>query len=388
MITDDHSREPRDEPVLERPIDPGPATEISPEDRSDTLAFEPVQRRRPKRRIGRTLIILVLFVGAGAGVWARWGDQLRLAPTDEIPVVRADAAPIKVKPDQPGGLDIPNRDKLVYDRLESLPPPRAENLLPRPEAPLLPPSARPNAPTGAPADRSAAAAPAKTAEVKTVEATTPAPPKTLKPPKTMAADNVPKIERPKPVKIAVVKKPLPPPAPPAMKTRPKVAAAPPAKPVASVRKSAAPAPPAIKMRPKVAAAPPAKPVASVRKSAAPAPPAIKLRPKVAAVPPAKPMASAPKSAASGAGSAGNGYRVQLAALRSNKDARREWTRLSTRHSGLLGRLRHSVVRADLGDKGIYYRLRAGPLENKAAARTLCGELTKIKVGCLVVRPGR
>ncbi len=360
MITDDHSREPRDEPVLERPIDPVPATETGPEDRSDTLAFEPVQRRRPKRRIGRTLIILVLFVGAGAGAWARWGDQLRLAPTDEVPVVRADAAPIKVKPDQPGGLDIPNRDKLVYDRLESLPPPpRAENLLPRPEAPLLPPSARPNAPTGAPADRSAAAAPAKTAEAKTVEATTSAPPKPLKPPKTMAADNVPKIERPKPVKIAVVKKPLPPPAPPAMKTRPKVAAA-----------------------------PPAKPVASVRKSAAPAPPAMKTRPKVAAVPPAKPMASAPKSAASGAGSAGNGYRVQLAALRSNMDARREWTRLSTRHSGLLGRLRHSVVRADLGDKGIYYRLRAGPLENKAAARTLCGELTKIKVGCLVVRPGR
>ncbi|MDE0538936.1 MAG: SPOR domain-containing protein [Rhodospirillales bacterium] len=100
------------------------------------------------------------------------------------------------------------------------------------------------------------------------------------------------------------------------------------------------------------------------------------------------MASAPKSAAPKAGTAGRGYRVQLAAVRSDRDARREWTRLRTRHSGLLGRLRHSVVRADLGDKGIYYRLRAGPLENKAAARTLCGKLTKIKVGCLVVRPGR
>ena len=355
MIANDHNREPRDEPVLGPRIDPDPAPEVGPEDRSDTLAFEPVQRRSPKRRIGRTLIILVLLVGAGAGAWARWGDQLRLAPTDEIPVVRADAAPIKVKPDQPGGLDIPNRDKLVYDRLESLPPPpRAENLLPRPEAPLLPPSARPNAPASAPAGRPAAAAPAKNAEAKTPE-----PPKPPKRPKPRAADNVPKIERPKPVKVAVVKKPLPPPAPPAIKAEPKAAAAPPAKPVASVRKSAAPAPPPIKFEPKVAAATPAKPVASVRKSAAPA-----------------------------AGSAGNGYRVQLAALRSNQDARREWTRLRTRHSNLLGRLRHSVVRADLGAKGIYYRLRAGPLENKAAARTLCGELTKIKVGCLVVRPGR
>ena len=341
MISDDQSREPRDEPVLGPRIDPAPEPEAGSEDPSDTLAFEPVQRRRPKRRIGRTLIILVLLVGAGAGAWARWGDQLRPASGDEIPMVRADAAPIKVKPDRPGGLDIPNRDKLVYDRLESLPPPpRAENLLPRPEAPLLPPSA--------PAGRPTAAAPGKTAEAKTPE-----PPKPAKPPKTIAAHNVPKIERPKPVRAAVVKKPVPPPAPPAIKFEFKVAAAAPAK-----------------------SAPP------------PAPPAKKTKPKVAAATPAKPVASASKSAAPAAGTAGNGYRVQLAAVRSNKDARREWTRLRTRHSDLLGRLRHSVVRADLGDKGIYYRLRAGPLENKAAARTLCGKLTKIKVGCLVVRPGR
>ncbi len=358
MISDDQSREPRDEPVLGPRIDPEP--EAGPEDRSDTLAFEPVQRRRPKRRIGRTLIILVLLVGAGAGAWARWGGQLRPAPGDEIPVVRADAAPVKVKPDRPGGLDIPNRDKLVYDRLESLPPPpRAENLLPRPEAPLPPPSARPTAPPGAPAGRPAGAAPMKTAEAKTAEAKTPEPPKPLMPLKPIAAHNVPKIERPKPVKAAVVKKPLPPPAPPAMKAKPKAAAA-----------------------------APAKPVASAPKSVPPAPPAMKTKPKAAAAKPAKPAASAPKSAAPAAEPAGNGYRVQLAAVRSNKDARREWTRLRTRHSDLLGRLRHSVVRADLGAKGIYYRLRAGPLENKAAARTLCGELTKIKVGCLVVRPGR
>ncbi len=318
MNADDESRAPRDEPVLGPRLDPDPAPEAGPEDPSDTLAFEPVQRRRPTRRIGRTLIILVLIAGAGAGAWARWGDQLRLAP-DEIPVVRADAAPFKVKPDRPGGLDIPNRDKLVYDRLESLPPPpRAENLLPRPEAPLPPPSA----------------SPAKTAEAK---------------------------------------RPLPPPAPPAMKTKSKTAAAGSAKPV----------PPVIRTELKTAAAMPAKPAPSS------APPATKrTKPKAAAATPAKPVASAPKSAAPAAGPAGKGYRVQLAAVRSERDVQREWTRLRTRHSGLLDRLRLSVVRADLGDKGIYYRLRAGPLENKAAARTLCGKLTKIKVGCLVVRPGR
>ncbi len=373
MISDDQSREPREEPVLGPRMDPVSEPEAGPEDRSDTLAFEPVQRRRPNRRIGRTLIILVLLVGVGAGAWARWGGQLRPATGDEIPVVRADAAPVKVKPDRPGGLDIPNRDKLVYDRLESLPPPpRAENLLPRPEAPLLPSSA--------PAGRPAAAAPAKTAEAKTPE-----PPK---PPKLRAADNVPKIERPIPVKVAVVKKPLPPPAPPAIKMEPKAVAAKPVKLVASAPKTAVSAPPAMKTEPKAVAAKPAKPAASAPKSVLLVPPAVKTKTKAVAAKPAKPVASAPKSAAPAARPAGSGYRVQLAAVRSDRDARREWTRLRTRHSGLLGRLRHSVVRADLGDKGIYYRLRAGPLENKAAARSLCGELTKIKVGCLVVRPGR
>ncbi len=336
MNADDESRESRDEPILGPRLDPDPAPETGPGDPSDTLAFEPVQRRRPARRIGRTLIILVLFAGAGAGAWARWGDQLRLAP-DEIPVVRADAAPFKVKPDRPGGLDIPNRDKLVYDRLESLPPPpRAENLLPRPEAPLLPPSA----------------APAKTAEAK----------RPLPPPAP------PAIRAELKAAAATPAKPAPPPAPPAIKTKSKTAAAPPAKPV----------PPVIRTELKTAAAAPAKPAPATKRT----------KPKAAAATPAKPAASAPKSAAPAARPAGSGYRVQLAAVRSERDVQREWTRLRTRHSGLLNRLRLSVVRADLGDKGIYYRLRAGPLENKAAARTLCGELTKIKVGCLVVRPGR
>ena len=358
MIADDESREPRDEPVLGPRLDPDPTPEIGPENPSDTLAFEPVQRRRPARRIGRTLIILVLIAGVGAGAWARWGDQLRLASADEIPVVRADAAPFKVKPDRPGGLDIPNRDKLVYERLESLPPPpRAENLLPRPEAPLL----------------LSNAAPAKTAEAKK-PVPPPAPPAIKTEPKTVAAPpSAPPVIRTKPKAAAATPaKPAPPPAPPAIRTKSKTAAAPPARPV----------PPVIRTELKTAAAMPARPAPP------PAPPAIKTKPKAAAAPPAKPVASTPKSAAPAAGPAGKGYRVQLAAVRSERDVQREWTRLRTRHSGLLDRLRLSVVRADLGDKGIYYRLRAGPLENKAAARTLCGKLTKIKVGCLVVRPGR
>ena len=53
----------------------------------------------------------------------------------------------------------------------------------------------------------------------------------------------------------------------------------------------------------------------------------------------------------------------------------------------LGNLSLNVVRADLGPKGIFYRLRAGPLADKATARALCQVLAKKKVGCLVIPPG-
>jgi hypothetical protein len=43
------------------------------------------------------------------------------------------------------------------------------------------------------------------------------------------------------------------------------------------------------------------------------------------------------------------------------------------------------VRADLGAKGTYYRIEAGPLANKAAAARLCGELKQHRLGCSLVQ---
>ena len=47
--------------------------------------------------------------------------------------------------------------------------------------------------------------------------------------------------------------------------------------------------------------------------------------------------------------------------------------------------RREVVKADLGgNTGIVYRLRAGPLPNRAASKKLCGELSGRGVGCFIV----
>src|SRR5438477_3005932 len=50
------------------------------------------------------------------------------------------------------------------------------------------------------------------------------------------------------------------------------------------------------------------------------------------------------------------------------------SRLKREQPDLLGKLSAVAVRADLGDKGTYYRIQAGPLSDGAAAERLCGEL--------------
>ena len=83
------------------------------------------------------------------------------------------------------------------------------------------------------------------------------------------------------------------------------------------------------------------------------------------------------------------YQIQVAAARTPKQARLEWERIRRKHLDLLGDLGLTVMKADLGPKkGVFYRLRIGPLENENSARALCKKLSKRKLGCLVVRPGR
>ena len=75
-------------------------------------------------------------------------------------------------------------------------------------------------------------------------------------------------------------------------------------------------------------------------------------------------------------------------MRSLERAQGEWERLRRKNSDLLGKLALSVTKADLGPKkGVFYRLRAGPVADEAAARALCAKLARHRMGCLVVRPG-
>lgn len=79
-----------------------------------------------------------------------------------------------------------------------------------------------------------------------------------------------------------------------------------------------------------------------------------------------------------------GFFIQIASVRSEADAQAAWTRMKTEFSTLSG-LGHRVNRADLGERGTYFRLQAGPV-SEARARSLCGAIEAKKPGgCLVVR---
>ena len=76
-------------------------------------------------------------------------------------------------------------------------------------------------------------------------------------------------------------------------------------------------------------------------------------------------------------------RVHLASYRSEKAARKGWSTIKEQFKDLLGALSGNVRKVDLGpEKGIYYRVTAGPLED-SAAKALCKKMHTRKHFCQV-----
>lgn len=341
---------------------------------SDALEFEPVLHESSEGGWGLKIFLALILVGGGAGAWVLYGDTLmeRLGGGDDsVPLIKAAAGPVKVRPDNPGGLKVPNRDKLVYDRMQKTNGGDTggergpERLLPGPEQPLEKPKPPVKEASGESAAAVAKKTPAKTEKLIAEKKTA------LKPVKkqTPAAQTNPVAKVPTVKDVNSAKRPTPPPPPQAPATAARTlssgtsfsetAKAPP---------KAAPVKEKTKETAKVAVktpAPAAKPASSL--SAAP--------PPTPSFTPAVPI------------SRDRAYLVQLAAARSSQGAREEWERLRTKHLDLLGRLGLTVTKADLGaGKGIFYRLRAGPLADEGAARSLCRMLISRQVGCLVIKP--
>jgi len=269
-------------------------------------------RFRKRHRRLRAVMTIVLVAAVGGFGWLAWSayQEGRISGGDGVvPFLRADTAPTRIRPDDPGGMPVPNQDKAIYNELDPrrAPPKGVERLLPPPEAPVTRPAA--------------VAAPKTPPSLPTLGETAPPPPAR---------------------EVATV--------------APHTVAEP--SPHAPAAQSATPAPSPFRK----VEAPPAQ-VASTAPSA----------------PPPTPAAKSTAPAAAG------GVRVQLGAVSSEGDAQKEWERIRRANGDLLGRLSPNIVRADLGAKGVVYRIQAGPLASADAAADLCGKLKTRNVGCFVAR---
>jgi len=108
-------------------------------------------------------------------------------------------------------------------------------------------------------------------------------------------------------------------------------------------------------------------------------PPVALKPSdVSATPPPKPIATAKPASASGVA-------LQIGAYKSQDEAMIAWRTFQSKHSALLAGFSPDVQRADLGDKGVWYRLRVTPFADKAAAIALCDRLKAENGACFLAR---
>jgi hypothetical protein len=119
-------------------IDPEEPTELYADRRDEEFPG------RPRRLLRLVVAVAVMGVFAG-GLWFAYKAGMHhsggTADSANIPLIRADTRPIKVKPENPGGMQIPDRDMLIYGQR-----PGVEHLLPPPEEPMARPAPPPPPP--------------------------------------------------------------------------------------------------------------------------------------------------------------------------------------------------------------------------------------------------
>jgi hypothetical protein len=85
------------------------------------------------------------------------------------------------------------------------------------------------------------------------------------------------------------------------------------------------------------------------------------------------------------GDTAGGYLIQVASQRSEVDAKAFYRALQDKFPSLLGNRLPLIKRADLGDKGVFYRALIGPFGTREEAVQFCGSLITAGGRCVVQR---
>ena len=358
----------------------------------------------PHRGVPRTLvaaaaILAILLVGVLGFVMFRPGDNSNAAP----PIIAADASPTKVAPPEvPATGDNDQQNKLIYDRVDSSNPgtgnttlvtPGSEPIAPVPTTGNDNPIARVILPGGpvpqAPASGAGNAVDGGNSDVAMNdaggEAIGPRKVRTVvvRPDGTIVSSDAAPAEGDAPASVDTAGPPIPQaPAVPPAPTNDDTAA------IAGGRSGQelviTPTPgtgggaavPAV-----VARAEPPKPAPALPKPA----------PKVVATNDGGPIDltrgrpagnAAPAQQGQAVALAATGMMVQMSSQRSEDAAHATFRDLQARYSSLLGGYSEDIQRADLGDRGTYYRVRVGPFA-PSDAQKLCDALKGAGGDCIL-----
>lgn len=300
-------------------------------------------------------LVLVAFGGAIWYAYKAGGGTI-----GDAPLVHAPEGAVRHKPEDPGGLAVPDRDKLVYNRVNGAPGAEDVHLRPGPELPM-------DKPETAPAD----AAPASPEQVGTQAGTLPGE-LAMTDPLAEGAPSAAVVEEREPV----------PPAPVTGAAAGNVPAG--SAPQAPVPHAAAPqtvpalVAPAAPAAGGAAVAVPAKPDApkpDVHKADAHKAEALKAESK----PETKPVTgkpASPKTASSGR------YLLQLGAFGTEAAAEAAWKAAQKKFPAALGSL-HQDIDPLARDGKTLYRLRGAGFADKAAADAACAQLKAGSHPCFV-----
>ena len=383
----DGAEGPRPPPAPEAP-EPETPPPAEPADEASTEA------RRPR------LLPVWILLGAALVSGVAWAATEYMGggpPPDEaqVQLITASAEPWKVRPDDPGGMEIPNRDALIYETLTTADPEEGpERILPPPEEPLSPPRPAADAehaaaaPEPAPAQEpvpeppveapleSEATEPVPVAEALPAEPETPsfAPAVPPRPPKpgTLAAvqiDEIPLtgLESPAPVEeVPLTELDVTLPIEEAMATGPEAPA------LLEEVPSQEPEMPSAQSDPAMASRVPLpidKPVGLARLTRV-----------------GQPAGETATAVSEPSQSNSQSWRyVQLGAANGRGPLEGHWEMLRRRHDDVLVGLSPLIMPVDSGDNGITYRLRAGPLSDRSAAQRVCAQLKVRGLDCFVPR---
>ena len=79
---------------------------------------ESPQRRRRVRPFILTGLLIVALAALGAMLWQTYRSPSVASSSGEVPVLRADPDPVRLAPEDPGGLDVPHQDRLVLEDVD------------------------------------------------------------------------------------------------------------------------------------------------------------------------------------------------------------------------------------------------------------------------------